>query len=144
CVPASVVAEQYRVAATQLSVLRAGNKSTIVAVTSAVKGEGKTTTVVNLAYTFARDLGKRTLMVECDFKCPTLHRYTQIPSEPGLADLLNEKVPLEACLHSFGGVPCWVMPIGGSRSGSNELIKSQQLLMILTCLRERLGYSLMN
>jgi capsular exopolysaccharide synthesis family protein len=142
--PASIVAEQYRVAATQLSVLRAGQKTTIVAVTSAVKGEGKTTTVVNLAYTLAQDLGKRTLMIECDFKCPTLHRYTQIPSEPGLADLLSEEVPLEACLHSFGSVPCWVMPIGEFRNGSSELIKSQRLSMILTGLRERFDYILMN
>jgi succinoglycan biosynthesis transport protein ExoP len=142
--PASIVAEQYRVAATQLSLLRAEHKSTIVAVTSSLKGEGKTTSVVNLAYTLARDLGKRTLMVECDFKSPMLHRYTQISSEPGLADLLNSEVPLDTCLYRFGDAPCWVIPVGGSRNGANELIKSQRLVMILSGLRERFDYILMN
>jgi succinoglycan biosynthesis transport protein ExoP len=142
--PASIVAEQYRVAATQLSLLWAEHKSMVVAVTSSVKGEGKTTTVVNLAYTLARDLGKRTLMLECDFKSPMLHRYAQISSEPGLADLLNSEVPLETCLHRFGDVPCWVMPVGGSRNGANELIKNQRLAMIFGGLREQFDYILMN
>jgi len=142
--PTSVVAEQYRIAATRISQLGAGRRSTIVAVTSAVKGEGKTTTLVNLGYTLARDLEKRTLLVECDLKCPVLHTYAKIPTEPGLIDLLNGETPVEACFSGFGDIPCWVMPVGRRGNKKNELFKTQRLSSVLTDLRERFDYILLN
>ncbi len=142
--PNSIVAEQYRVAATRLSLLEEGRSTTIVDVTSAVKGEGKTTTVVNLGYTLARDLGKRTLLVDCDFKSPVLHKYTDTPPEPGLTDLLNGGASFERCISSFGDIPCWVFPAGSRRSRVNDLSKTQQLAMILTTLRAQFEYILIN
>ncbi len=142
--PTSIVAEQYRVAATRLSLLEGGRSSPVVVVTSAVKGEGKTTTVVNLGYTLARDLGKRTLLVDCDFKCPVLHRYADISSEPGLTDLLNEGTSFERSISSFGDIPCWVLPAGSRRTRVNELSKTQQLATILTGLRAQFEYILIN
>ncbi len=142
--PTSMVAEQYRVAATQLSLMQADHTTTVVVVTSAVKGEGKTTTVVNLGYTFARDLGKRTLLVDCDLKVPVLHRYMDTPSGTGLVELLNSKMPLDGSLSGFGGIPCWILPVGDVGDQANELLKTQRLASILTDLREQFEYILIN
>ena len=57
--PHSIAAEQYRMAATRLVLSTEGRGSTVLEVTSALKGEGKTTTVVNLGYALARNLGKK-------------------------------------------------------------------------------------
>lgn len=142
--PSSTVAEQYRVAATRLSLVRTDGGSAVVAVTSAIKGEGKTTTVINLGYTMARDLGKRTLLLDCDFKCPKLHLYADAPPRFGLADCLIGEVQLDDCLAGFSDVPCSIMPVGNSSVHSSELLKSARLSGILTKLRERFEYIFIN
>ncbi|MCE3223314.1 MAG: putative Lipopolysaccharide biosynthesis protein [Nitrospira sp.] len=105
-IPHSFVAEQYRVGATRMALFAADGSGTVVAVTSAVKGEGKTTTVINLGYTMARDLGKRTLLLDCDFTVPMLHRYVDTAPEWGFANCLTSDVPWGNCLAGFGEVPC--------------------------------------
>lgn len=142
--PNSVTSEQYRVAATRLALLEQNGHSTVAAVTSAVKGEGKTTTVVNLGYTLARDLGKRTLLLECDFGRPTLHRYLETPPQWGLADALQSGVPFEDCISRFGDVPCWIMPIGTCQTSVSELLKTAGFRQILTRCRAEFDYILIN
>jgi polysaccharide chain length determinant protein (PEP-CTERM system associated) len=142
--PHSFVSEQYRVGATRIALLDSASPSTVVAVTSAVKGEGKTTTVINLGYTLARDLGKRTLLIDCDFIVPTLHRYADTLPEWGLADCFTSDVPWERCVAGFGDVPCWIMPVGNSDIHANELLKTGRLRTLLAELRERFDYILIN
>lgn len=142
--PHSTVAEQYRVAATRLSLIKTDGQRAVVAVTSAVKGEGKTTTVINLGYTMARDLGKRTLILDCDFKCPMLHYYAETLPKWGLADCLIGDTPLDDCMVGFEDVPCWIMPVGSSDVHSTELLKSERLAGIFAQLRERFEYILIN
>lgn len=142
--PNSSVAEQYRVAATRLSLTRSNETSTVVAVTSAIKGEGKTTTVVNVGYTMARDLGRRTLLLDCDFKFPMLHRYADRVPKGGLADCLTTDIPLDDCLFEFEGAPCSIMPVGSSIVHSNELLRTGRLGGILAQLRERFEYIFIN
>lgn len=142
--PHSLVAEQYRVAATRLALQKGNGDSTIVAVTSAVKGEGKTTTVINLGYTLARDLGLRTLLLDCDFAVPMPDRYVDTVAKWGLADWLTSDIPLESCFSEFADVPCWVMPVGNSEVSINELLKTERLPSILAQLRERFDIILVN
>jgi capsular exopolysaccharide synthesis family protein len=142
--PHSITGEQYRVAATRLALLERERQSTIVAVTSAVKGEGKTTTVVNLGYTLARDLGKRTLLMECDFGRPVLDRYLEAPPKGGLTDVLLTDIPFEECIAGVGDVPCWIMPMGHSQSGINELLRTERFDSILKRCREDFDYILIN
>jgi polysaccharide chain length determinant protein (PEP-CTERM system associated) len=142
--PNSNVAEQYRVAATRLLLARTKGQSTVVAVTSAIKGEGKTTTVINLGYTMARDLGKRTLILDCDFKCPMLHHYAETVPKWGLADCLIGDIPLDDCLFGFEDEPCWIMPVGSSDVHPTELLKSERLAGILAQVRARFDYIFIN
>ena len=142
--PTSIVAEQYRVIASQLSLLEAGRESSIIVMTSSVKGEGKSTTAANLAYTLARDLGKRTLLVDCDLKCPVAHQYLSIPHEPGLAEVLNQKVPLERCLHQVGEIPFWVLPVGDRGQRTTDLPKAKLLAAAFGELRTQFEYILVD
>ena len=85
--PRSMAAEQYRVAAARLQLSSGG--AGVAVVTSAIKGEGKTTTVINLGYTLARDFGKRVLLVDCDFVYPELKCFLERPTQYGLIDYLR-------------------------------------------------------
>lgn len=60
----------------------------VILVTSARSGEGKTTTVANLAACFA-EAGKRVMVLDCDFRNPSLHGYLDVPFGPGLSDILT-------------------------------------------------------
>ncbi|MGQ0665554.1 MAG: AAA family ATPase [Nitrospiraceae bacterium] len=113
--PWSVVAEQFRVAATRLALLQYASKGKVTVVTSAVKGEGKSVVAANLAYALARDMGKRTLLVDGDLKCPTAHHYWGSPQSPGLRDVLQGSQSIESCLLQEGELPLWILPLGGDR-----------------------------
>ena len=62
-------------------------KCKIIGVTSALKGEGKSTSSLNMAYTFAQT-GQKVLLMECDLRLPTVAKRLAIHSKPGLSNLL--------------------------------------------------------
>jgi polysaccharide biosynthesis transport protein len=63
-------------------------------VTSAVEEEGKSTTVANLAVAFA-EAGHKVFLVDLDFGRASIHRFFDLPSQPGLTDAVLGSVPLE-------------------------------------------------
>ena len=142
--PHSIAAEQYRMAATKLLLSTEGRGSTVLEVTSALKGEGKTTTVVNLGYTLARNLGRKTLLIDCDFRCPALHEYVTIPAQAGLIELLDGEASLENCLSAIDEVPCSILSIGRTGEDFNELTRIQQLKAILPRIRMNFDYVIIN
>ena len=142
--PRSIAAEQYRMAATKLVLSTEQRQSTVIEVTSALMGEGKTTTAVNLGYTIARDLGKKTLLIDCDFQRPALQDYAPVPARWGLIELLDGRVPLEDCLSVIDECPCAIMAMGGMGVEHNELTRIQQLKAILPELRAQFQYLIIN
>ena len=142
--PHSMAAEQYRVAAARVQLLNTNAGSRVVAVTSAIKGEGKTTTVINLGYTLARDFGKRVLLLDCDFVFPELQYFSEAPARYGLVDCFRDNVPVEEAMTSFTDIPCWILPTGQVGHGSTELLKTGPLEGVLSQLRDKFDYILIN
>jgi capsular exopolysaccharide synthesis family protein len=142
--PHSMAAEQYRVAAARVQLLNTNASSRVVAVTSAIKGEGKTTTVINLGYTLARDFGKRVLLLDCDFVFPELQYFSETPAKYGLVDCFRDSVPVEEAMTSFPDIPLWIMPAGEFGHGSTELLKTGPLERVLAQLRDKFDYILIN
>lgn len=65
-------------------------------VTSAHRGEGKSTVASHLALTVARFRGKKSLIIDADLRRPRLHRIFRVPREPGLLECLADGAdPLE-------------------------------------------------
>jgi polysaccharide chain length determinant protein (PEP-CTERM system associated) len=135
--PHSLVAEQFRVAATRVVLSSSDKKNFVVVVTSAMAGEGKSATASNLAYVLAQDLGKRTLLVDCDFKRPVLHAYNGISMRPGLAEAIFGDAPLDSCLHRCGDTSLWILPAGRRDHRLVDLSKIAQLTTIVTELKEK-------
>ena len=90
----------------------AKNKSlSVVMVSSALKGEGKTLVSSHLAISMAM-AGFKTLLIDADLRCPSLHRLFDLPSSPGLNDLLRDQVDLESVLYSERVPGLSVIPAG--------------------------------
>lgn len=125
--PWSVVAEQFRVAATRLALLQSDKGGKVTVVTSSLKGEGKSVVSANLAFSLARDLGKMTLLVDGDLKCPTIHQYMGISQSPGLREVIQEGQAVDCCIQRVGELPLWVLPSGGKTSHMLELSRIRQI-----------------
>jgi polysaccharide chain length determinant protein (PEP-CTERM system associated) len=135
--PWSVVAEQFRVAATRLSLLHSTKGGNVTVITSAVKGEGKSAVAANLAYTLARDLGKLTLLVDADLKCPTAHQFMKIPQSPGLRDVLRRANSVDSCLYQEDDLTLWILPSGLEMHRNVDLSKVHQIAGIISEIKGR-------
>jgi polysaccharide biosynthesis transport protein len=136
----SPLAESFRTTLT--SILLAGaseQRSRIIAVTSSVAGEGKTTVASNLAIALAGIVAP-VLLVDGDLRNPRLQRVFRAPDAKGLADVLREDVPIEdyatsAIARATEVEGLYVMPSGrGGRSITN-LLYSDRLAALLQRLR---------
>jgi capsular exopolysaccharide synthesis family protein len=80
--------EQYRRLAAALHDAQVARGLKTVMVTSALPGEGKTLTVVNLALTLAESYARRVLVIDADLRWPSLHAMLGVPNAAGLSEAL--------------------------------------------------------
>ena len=106
-------AESYKqLRANLLFALPDENKCRIVGVTSSIRGEGKSTTSVNTAYTLA-ETGKRTLLIDADMRLPSVAKKLAIAGKPGLSNLLAGMCTLSEAVHASPFMDNWqIMPAG--------------------------------
>jgi polysaccharide biosynthesis transport protein len=99
--PTSREAESFRVLRATLDFANAKHASRSIMITSAADGEGKSTTVANLAVALAR-AGRRVVLIDADVGKPTLHRLFSLDERPGLTDLELGDTRLEDALRPIG------------------------------------------
>jgi capsular exopolysaccharide synthesis family protein len=135
--PTSLAAEEFRLLGAELSLAIAktnGNgssagRSSTVLVTSPGPSEGKTTVVANLAASLS-EMGKRVLVLSCDFHRPTVHALFGVENERGLADALTvagDRPVLDGIVRetSIGLVD--VVPSGSQPASAGELLSSDRM-----------------
>jgi protein-tyrosine kinase len=98
-------------------------------VTSALPNEGKTLTTINLAIAISQKVGQTVLLVDGDLRNPSIHRYLDLPSGPGLVDYLISGYPIaESLVHPEGLVNLVVLPAGKPTSDATELLGSPAMV----------------
>ena len=138
--PRSVVAEQYRVAATRLALMVHKQKSIVVVVASAIMGEGKTSTALNMAHVLSRDLNRKTVLVNCDLKRPMVHAYAGMESTAGVSEVLLGHKTVEECLQYHEQLRFWILFEGSEQSGTAALAYVDRLSELIENLRSRFDY----
>jgi receptor protein-tyrosine kinase len=102
-------------------------------VTSAGQGEGKSTTVANLALLVSR-AGKRVAVVDADLRKPTLASLFNATNDYGLSDVLTESRTLESALQYIPGEQIAVLASGPGVSRPSELLSSVTMEQLLQAL----------
>lgn len=128
--PKSPISEAYRTLRTNFQFATIKDKPQTVMVTSAVPGEGKTTTAVNLAVTMA-DRGMRVLIVDTDLRRPNVHRVLRMERGPGLADVLREGLDSKSVIRPTRIDNLWIISSGRVPPNPSELIGSDHMAELM-------------
>lgn len=116
----------------------------VLLVTSALPGEGKTTTTVNLGATLA-SLGSKVVIVDCDMRRPACHRAAGVKNSPGFVQCLTGRVNLsEAILPVPGITNLSMVPCGPVPPNPAEVLSSALTLELLRKLRAEFEYVLVD
>jgi capsular exopolysaccharide synthesis family protein len=140
--PMSAVAESYRRLRTNLRFARPDDEVRTLAVTSASKGEGKTTTVANLALALA-SAGQRTLLIDADLRRPRLHTLFDGNTTLPLVDILYDGLPDPEALRTSVD-QLYVMSGGEKVPNPAELLGSQRMQTLLSDMEEEFDYVLVD
>jgi capsular exopolysaccharide synthesis family protein len=103
-------------------------------VTSAVPGEGKSSTTCGLAVLFA-EAGQRTLIIDADLRRPRIADYLGLEGGVGLTTVLVGKASVDDVLQRYG-TDLWVLPSGFLPPNPSELLGSRHMAELLEALRE--------
>ncbi|HEY3376864.1 MAG TPA: polysaccharide biosynthesis tyrosine autokinase [Armatimonadota bacterium] len=107
-----------------------------IMVTSPQAGDGKSTTVANLAATIALS-GKRVLLMDCDMRHPSIHLIYGLDNARGLSTILQGEATFEECLQQSGVEGLDILPAGITAPHPPELLASPSMGQLLEELRER-------
>lgn len=132
--------EQYKLVRANLDfTLPENEKCPIIGVTSSMRGEGKSTTSINLAYVFA-EKGSKVLLIDGDLRIPSVAKKLQIDSTPGLADLLRGKSKECFAFQNYLLDNWFVLPSGDIPPNPSELLGSGRMENVLNQLKEIFDY----
>jgi protein-tyrosine kinase len=144
-VPKSQIADEFRVVKRPIirnaRAAAAGPRArptNLVMVTSALPGEGKTFTALNLAISVAMEMDSTVLLVDGDVAHPALPELLGIPASPGLLDLLTgDRVDVSDALVKTNVEKLTVLPAGSRHRRATELLASEQMANLLRELASR-------
>jgi Mrp family chromosome partitioning ATPase len=115
-------AESFRIVRSNLEYVSAAQGAQTIMFTSSVRGEDKSTAAANLALTFAR-LGRRVILVDLDFRRPSVHRLFGLHTTIGVSDVVLRNVGLEHAIVNVQVGPARVPR--ASRSAPSSSRKAQ-------------------
>ncbi|MGQ9576759.1 MAG: polysaccharide biosynthesis tyrosine autokinase [Thermoguttaceae bacterium] len=116
----------------------------VLAVTSPVKHEGKTSVAAQLAMSLARAHAEATLLIDADLRSPDIHNVFEIPLEPGLAGVLSGEHGLEEAIVRTWSQYVHLLPAGRLQMNPHQLLGNGALEALLGQLRQQYRYVLMD
>lgn len=131
--PRAQASEAYRALRTNLTFSGLEDPLHTLVVTSPAPEEGKSTTLANLAVTFAQS-GKKTVIVDCDLRHPSQHTIWGVAQQPGLTDMMLEglkKLPLVG----VGVENLSLLPSGSLPPNPADLLGSQYMDTVIKQLK---------
>jgi capsular exopolysaccharide synthesis family protein len=141
-------AEAYKLLRTKLQFSFADEGDCrVIGISSALSGEGKSLTAVNLAYTLSQ-LDKKVLLVDCDMRRPTLAEKLGLLKQPGLSSYLTRQSYLndliQVCTLKENKKAFHVISAGQTPPNPIELLSSERMKKALVAMREAYDYVILD
>jgi len=134
--PKSPISEAYRLLRTNIQFSAIDRCIRVLMVASSKSGEGKTTTVTNLAVTYAQE-GKKVLLIDGDLRKPSLHQLFQQSNRVGLTSLLCGQHELAEVIRDTNVDNLSLITSGPIPPNPSEILGSQRMLALLEELKDR-------
>lgn len=112
----------------------------VIGVTSSIRGEGKSTTAVNLAYVLAEE-NKRVVLIDADLRLPSIAKKMGLKSTPGLTNLLVEDNSQNIVAYKSSVLENWrIIPSGDIPPNPSELLSSEKMGNFIEKLKQYCDY----
>jgi len=134
--PLSQFAEAIRNVHVSLTLSNVDNPPRVVLMTSAMSGEGKSTTAYALARA-AASAGKKVILVDCDMRNPTVHSVAGTELRPGLVNILSANTSLEEAVQGGRVANLTILPAGDHPPNPSDLLLSERMKSLIRQLKEK-------
>ena len=122
--------EAFRSLAAQVRLLNPDTPIKSLAISSSLPGEGKTTVALHLAQAAAA-LGQRVLLVDTDLRAPSLSHVLELPTSPGLSDIMSNNLSLPEAIHTIQeGTQISVLTAGIPPADPTSCLASQKMRVL--------------
>lgn len=129
-------AEAYRILRTNIEFNRKNPEDNAITLVSGGAGEGKSTTLVNLAYICAQG-GYTTLMIDADLRRPRLHTFFDINNSVGLTNYLTTELMLEDVILQSPVDNLYFMPSGILPADAAGILNSRRMSELIQDVKQR-------
>ena len=142
--PDSFRAEQFRALRNQLISMNPDGSAKTLVVTSAIKGEGKSITAINLALAFAELERHSVVLVDADLRDPSVEHYLQLNRRPGLSDVLMDRVRLTDAIRESGIRDLDILGAGDVLASPSGILTAQRIEDLFRRLKEEYRYVILD
>ncbi len=133
--PSSPIMEAYRVLRTNIEFSSSIDKIQVLLITSSLQGEGKSTTVANLARAFAY-AGTKTLVLDLDLRRPVQHKFYSLDNTVGVSEIIVGKATCEEAIQTTDTENLHILTSGYRPPNPAELLASPALSELVATLRK--------
>ncbi len=141
--PKSPISEAYRSLRTQIQYTKTEEPIRAIMVSSPGPGEGKSTSVTNLAITMAQ-MGAKTILIDADLRRPVLHTLFGMRKDDGLTNYLVGTAALEDVIRSTAVDNLYLMPSGVLPPNPSELLGSKKMKALVELLKKQYDFILLD
>ena len=134
-----IVKEAYRSIRTNMIHTLKQNGSKFILITSSHPREGKTTSAVNIAMTFAQGMNK-ILIVDCDLRKPRIHKLFGVENEKGFSSIVEDGMELEQAIVKSQHKNLDILPCGPHPENPVELLSSEAMRSLFSKAAEKYDY----
>lgn len=128
--PNSIEAEAFRRLRTNIRYSGVSKELKSLIITSAYSGEGKSTTIANLAIVMIQ-AGKKVLLIDADLRKPTIHHFFRIRNNIGLTNILIKQLEVQEVIQEVEGIGLHVISTGPLPPNPAELLGSHEMIELL-------------